>query len=218
MVDFFKPHIVDVPIGTLVPNPWNTNVVAPENEAKLDASIKKFGLYKPVIVRTLSDGQLEIIGGQHRWESAKRLGHTSIVVANLGSTIDDKTAKEIGLVDNGRYGEDDTLALSELLKGLDIDILGEILPYSDSDFASIFAAGSIDIDLALPDDAGEGIPEMGKMDSAPQSHQIMRFKVPIEDAADITRKIELVMKTQGFTGDDSMMNAGNALVYIMGEV
>ena len=32
-----------------------------ENEMKLDESIRKFGMFKPVVVRELPDGSLEIL-------------------------------------------------------------------------------------------------------------------------------------------------------------
>ena len=58
-------------------------------------------------------------------------------MVNLGR-ISDKKAKEIGLVDNGRYGADDTLQLAQLLDGLGVqaDELSSFMPYSESDFAS----------------------------------------------------------------------------------
>ena len=67
-------------------------------------------------------------------------------------------------------------------------------------------------DLELPD--SDELPLMD-MTSKVQSHQIMRFKVPMEDAPAIQDVIESIMKSQGFTDDDSLMNAGNALVYLV---
>ncbi|MFH3733079.1 chromosome partitioning protein ParB, partial [Acinetobacter baumannii] len=49
-----------------------------------------------------------------------------------------------------------------------------------------------------------------------QTHQIMRFKVPIEDVDAITKLIEKTIKAQGFTESDSLTNAGDALVYLLG--
>ena len=102
----------------LSPNPWNTNVVSPENQQKLNASIKRFGMFKPIVVREI-DGTLEIIGGQHRWEAAVEMKLPEVPVVNLGR-ITDKKAKEISLVDNGRYGADDTLQLAELLDDIGV--------------------------------------------------------------------------------------------------
>lgn len=203
-------------------NPWNTNVVSPENEAKIDASIKRFadavpgGMFKPVIVRELDDGTLQIIGGQHRVESAIRLGLKQIPYFNLGA-IDEKQAKEIGLVDNARYGSDDTLQLAQLLEGLgSIDDLSAFMPYTESDFNSIFASTNISLDdLDLPDD--DGAAPSAPVPKAAQTHQIMRFKVPVEDVSKISARIERVMKEQGFTDDDSLSNAGNALVHLLSE-
>ena len=206
-----------VGVGSLKPNPWNTNVVSPENEEKIESSIKRFGIFRPIVARELEDGTLEILGGQHRWQAAKRLGLSEIPVVNLGR-ISDKKAKEIGLVDNGRYGEDDALALSELLKDLGTtdELLG-FLPYSGDELETLFSSTSIDLDdLDIPDDDGK-VPDLPPL-KATQTHQIMRFKVPIEDSDFVQRLIEATMRSQGFTDDDSMTNAGNALVHLLKEI
>ena len=94
-------------------NPWNTNIVDPENQDKLDASIERLDVFKPVIIRTLDDGSFAILGGEHRVDYAQRNG-TDVDVVNLGS-ISDQQAKEISLTDTGRDGSDSALGLSELL-------------------------------------------------------------------------------------------------------
>ncbi|CAB4122049.1 Spo0J Stage 0 sporulation protein J (antagonist of Soj) containing ParB-like nuclease domain [uncultured Caudovirales phage] len=197
----------------LTKNPWNTNMVDPENQTKLDNSVKRFGMFKPIICRELANGALQILGGEHRVESAVRLGFKEIPIINLGKISDEK-AKEISLVDNGRYGIDDTLQLAELLKELgEFEDISSYMPYSDDDLNSIFSSTSISLDeLELPDsDELPLLPTSSKV----QTHQIMRFKVPMEDAAAVQSVIESIMKTQGFMDDDSLMNAGNALVYLV---
>lgn len=198
----------------LRPNPWNTNVVSPENEAKLENSIKRFGMFKPIVVRTLADGTFQILGGQHRATIAARLQMQEVPIINLGS-IDDTKAKEIGLVDNGRFGQDDTLRLAELLNGLaTADELTSILPMSEEDLSAIFSSVSIDLDdLDLPD--ADDSPPTLPTKKVEQTHQIMRFKVPVDDVATVTEIIERVMKVQGFTTSDSLTNAGDALVHIL---
>lgn len=197
----------------LKPNPWNTNVVSPENERRIEESIKRLGFFRPVIVRELQDGTLQILGGQHRWEAAKRLGLKGVPIFNL-KRISDQKAQEIGLADNGRYGEDDPAALSALLKGLGTaEELSTFLPYTDIDLTNIFAASSIDIDqLGLDGSTEEKAPASTK---PPATHQVMRFKVPVEKIAVVTERIEQVMRTKNFTADDSLTNAGNALVHIL---
>jgi ParB/RepB/Spo0J family partition protein len=197
----------------LASNPWNTNVVSPENQQKLEESVKRFGMFKPIVVRETDDG-LQIIGGQHRWEAAISLGHAEVPVINLGR-ISDRKAKEISLVDNGRYGADDTLQLAQLLEeiGVGADELSSFMPYSESDFASIFSSVNISLDdLDLPDD--EELPRSPAAKPA-QTHQIMRFKVPVDDVSVITDLIERTMKEQRYVEEDSLSNAGNALVFLL---
>lgn len=207
----------------LQPNPWNSNVVSPANEAKLDESLKRLGIFKPILVREkpsapgLRDIVYEILGGQHRWESACRLGLTEISIHNLGP-IDDRMAKEISLADNARYGVDDTLSLADLLKDLgDTDELQGFLPYSNVDLSAIFAAS----DIAL-DDLELEEPEMGASEApteaaarAPKTHAMMRFKVPIPDAERITELLAKIKRRQGFTTADDLTNAGDALVHAL---
>lgn len=199
----------------LRPNPWNTNVVDAANEAKLEESLKKFGMFKPVIVRELPTGEMEILGGEHRAGAAVRLGIKDIPIMNLGP-LGDAEAKKIGLVDNGRYGNDDTLQLAALLKELgDIDDLASFMPYSDQDFNNIIEAADIDLDdlTALPelDPSAKPAPLL----AAPPTHTMMRFKVPIEDAERIGELINHVIKIQGLSGSDSLTNAGDALVHLL---
>lgn len=207
--------IDNVPIGSLKPNKWNTNIVTPENEEKIEASLNRFGFFRPLIVRTLPDDTLQILGGEHRWSVARRMGYTDVPVINLGK-IDERRAKEISLVDNGRYGDDDALQLADLLKELgDVDELLNFLPYSGDEIDSIFSASSIALDeLDIPD-GDDDLPEPIAPTKAAQTHQIMRFKIPIEDSDFVQRVIENTMRSQGFTEDDSMSNAGNALVHIV---
>mgnify|MGYP000421500953 CR=1 FL=1 len=215
---YYMPKITmsEVPIRSLTPNVFNTNAVSPESEIKLENSLKRFGVYKPIICRELDDGRLEIIGGEHRWRAAKKLGYETVPIVNLG-IVPDAKAKEIMLVDNGRYGEDDTLALAELLQDLgNADEILSFLPMSSSELDAIFSSTSIALDDL--DSDSDDLPDLSAASSAPlKTHQIMRFKVPFEDSERIQKRIEYVMKTQGFTEDDSMTNAGNALVHLLKE-
>lgn len=201
--------------ATLQPNPWNTNIVSPDSEAKLEQSIKRFGMFKPVVVRQLENGKLQILGGEHRAQVAARMGIKSIPIINIGKISENK-AKEISLIDNSRYGTDDTLQLAELLEGLgSADELASFMPYSETDLSAIFSSVNIALDdLDLPDE--EEIPK-AIAERPVQTHQIMRFKVPVGDAALVTELIERVMKTQGFTESDSLANAGDALVHVCRE-
>ena len=205
----------------LRPNPWNPNKMDVLNEDKLDESIKQLGFVKPVIVRELADGTLEILGGEHRSESAVRLGIMEIPVTNLGK-VGDEDAKKIGLVDNGRYGDDDLELLSEVFKniGSPEDIMS-FLPISEDEIGNIFDHDvEVDLDLVGLDELSreeehEEIDLEDAMTSAIKTHQIMRFKVSMEDSARIQDFIERMMSEHGYTESDAMTNAGDALTHVI---
>lgn len=206
--------IDDVPVNSLAPNPWNTNEMTPENERKLENSLKRFGFTRPLLVRTLADGSLQLLGGEHRWGVAKRLGFKTVPIINLG-TVDDQRAKEIGLVDNGRYGEDDTVKLAELLKGMgDAGDLLDILPMTGNELEDLFAASDMGFDdLDIPDSTGD-LPDLATAKTGP-THVVMRFKVPIGDSQYVERLVDSTMKAQGYTTEDSLSNAGHALLHLL---
>ena len=199
----------------LAPNPWNTNQVAPEERVKLKASLKRNGWVKPVLVRETEDG-LQILGGAHRVEIALEMGQDSVPVLNLGQ-IDDQKAKEIGLIDNARYGQDDATALAELLEDLGgVSEMAAFLPIGDAEIAALSTEiDDDDIESLLNDDD----PQQGaeKPERKVKTHQVMRFKVPMSDADAVQDFFERVMQDQGFTDGDSLTNAGDALVHVVQE-
>jgi ParB-like chromosome segregation protein Spo0J len=214
-----QPIFLTVPVGRLRKNPWNTNRVSPEGEAKIRKSIERNGLFKPVLVRTVAgEPGYEIIGGEHRWEQAIELGHTDVPICNLGD-ISELQAKEIGVIDNARYGADDTLSFSELLRELgNIDDLQEFLPYGSADLDAIFSATNIaldDLELhdPLPGDEVD-LPEEEAFKPA-KTHNVMRFKVSIADSDRLIALISATKKTHDFTHEDDLTNAGDALVQLL---
>lgn len=202
----------------LQPNPWNTNIVTPENEAKLDTAIKRFGFFKPITVREHADGHYEILGGEHRWEAAKRLGLKEVPIFSVGK-ISDKQAKEIMLADNARYGADDSISLAELLSEIgEPEEIQQYLPWTETDLTQIFSSVDIALDeLELADDFDAEKEKASEAASkTPKTHTIMRFKVAIPDAERITDMIARVQKTHDFTKADELTNAGDALVQLLG--
>lgn len=211
-----EPKAMIVDADKLRPCPWNTNILTPENEAKLEASIKRFGFFRPVVVREVG-GEMEILGGEHRWIIAKKLG-MKVPIMNLGA-IDDQKAKEIMLTDNARYGVDDTISLAEFLKEMgDTASLQDFLPYTDTDIEEIFSS----VDIALEDlEIAENFEREEENDpeppaaKAPKTHTIMRFKVSLRDAERLTALIASTQKKHGYTAADELTNAGDALVHLL---
>lgn len=208
----YRHQVVEV--NQLRGNPWNPNVLDVDAERKLDASLQRLGVFKPIIARETKSG-LEIIGGHHRWESAKRIGVEEVPIINLGD-IDDSKAKEIGLADNGRWGHDDAGLLADVLADLDTAELSDFLPYTKKDFEAIFTASDVNLDDLNLDDEDDDLLDIDDT-TAPPTHTIMRFKVPVLDAETLSARLKRVMEEQDFTSGDSLTNAGDALVYLLGE-
>lgn len=195
-------------------SPWNVNTVSPENMKKLKESVKRNGIFRPVVVREV-DGGYQIIAGEHTTRVAIELEMPTIDVYNLGP-IDERKAKEISIIDNQHYGVEETFGLGELLREIDANP-GEFLPFSDEELDKVFRVMKIDLDnLELPDD--EGFEPSFKPEEtvarATVDSQVMRFKVPLKDADRVTRVIEAIIKRQGFKDSDSLAAAGMALVYL----
>lgn len=207
-----SPKIELLDPADLLPCPWNPNRMDPEDELKLDASLSRHGMFKPVVVRTLEDGDYEIVGGHYRRESAIRLGMTAIPVMVLGP-ISDERAKEIMLLDNGRYGHDDSNALAELISSMgDAGELSAFLPYDLTELEAIAATTRINLD-----DLGLDEPDAAPVETrkSTKTHEIMRFKLSLEDAERLRGMIKQRMKAGGFTKADELTNAGDALVDIL---
>lgn len=203
----------------LKPNPWNTNRVGPENMAKLKRSIEDLGFVTAVVVRTLTDGSLQILGGHHRVEAANEMGIAQVPILNLGMVPDAK-AKKIGLVDNSRYGTDDTIKLAKLLDelGASADELSTFLPFTQTDFDVIQRATDINLDelemLSPEDDDGPDEP-VERQERPAKTHDVLRFRVAIGDAEKINQLIEKTIKREGMSGDDDLTAAGNALALLL---
>jgi hypothetical protein len=203
----------------LIKNSWNPNKMSPEAEAKLRNSLQKHGHIRPILVRELESGQLEIVGGEHRTELSIELGMTEVPVMNLGR-VSDETAKRALMIDNSRYGEDDAGLLSELLSGLGTaDELAEWMNMDTDQLSSLLGAdglGSHDELIGSLD----GLDELSDDDELPaptreiKTHQPMKFKVPVEDAEFIKDTIDGVIKAQGIEDSDSSIRAGEALLWL----
>lgn len=210
-----NPVLLSADPKSLKPNPWNPNKVGPEMELRLEESMRRNGCYKPVVCRELPDGSLEIIGGEHRARTAARLGLATVPVVNLGR-IDEKKAKEIGLIDNGRYGEDDPLLLGEILRELGVEDVMSYLPYQTEDLAGLFSASSIDLDDLSIDGEDDKLAGVGAdpAERAVMTHTVLRFKVPVAEQEKLNAYIEHVIRREGLKESDQMLTAGMALMSI----
>ena len=204
----------------LIKNSWNPNKMSPEAESKLRNSIQKNGHIKPILVRELDDGQLEIVGGEHRVDVSIDLGMDSVPVLNLGR-ISDEQAKKALLIDNSRYGEDEATMLAALLEDIGTaDDLAEWTTYNMDELNTLLGSTkTTEDDLSYLD-------ELSTLDEADddalptalpdvQTHQVMKFKVPVEDAHTVKDIIDGIAKAQKLDDSDSAVRSGDALLWLI---
>jgi ParB-like chromosome segregation protein Spo0J len=185
----------------LVPNPWNTNRVDRENFDKLKKSLQSLGSFKPIVVREL-EGKFQILGGFHRVEAAKELGFPTVPIINIGN-IDEDRAKEISLVDNTRYGEDDVELLAKLLDEMDTELLVEILPEAP------VTLDAIDTDLEDLDK------EMRKEREEDENFKTLRFRLDIDKAEEIENVLDKIAFVNNYKRGDGYADFAEALYHAL---
>jgi ParB/RepB/Spo0J family partition protein len=216
-----KITILQVEVARLRPNPWNTNSVGARNFEKLKGSIEKLGFFKPILARELDGGQFEILGGEHRWRAAMEQGISTVPVISVGK-ISDLVAKQMSLVDNERYGEDDQVALQRLIEEIQSELdyqLSEIAPYDDELAATLARESAIDLEMLEALSRGDEEPiekdSREKAERVGAEHQTMRFKVTFDASDRVTETIKSIIKEQAINTGNDMENAGEALVWLV---
>jgi ParB family chromosome partitioning protein len=91
--------LLEVPINSIRPNPHQPRSHFDEEDlSSLTASIRAVGVLQPVLLRSTSDDQYELIAGERRWRAARRAGlHT---IPALVRTVDDLGSVEQALIEN----------------------------------------------------------------------------------------------------------------------
>ena len=216
-----KITILQVEVARLRPNPWNTNSVGAQNFEKLKGSIEKLGFFKPILARELDGGQFEILGGEHRWRAAMEQGISTVPVISVDK-ISDLVAKQMSLVDNERYGEDDQVALQRLIEEIQSELdyqLSEIAPYDDELAATLARESAIDLEMLEALSRGDEEPiekdSREKAERVGAEHQTMRFKVTFDASDRVTETIKSIIKEQAINTGNDMENAGEALVWLV---
>ncbi len=124
--------ILQVPIKSLNPAPYNPRTWSQKAIDDLKESIKRFGFVDAILVNKASGRENVVIGGHFRLSVAKKLGYKEVPVVYLD--IPDKAKeRELNLRLNRNTGDWDL----ELLKQFDTNILLDV-GFDDSDLESIW--------------------------------------------------------------------------------
>ena len=124
-----------VPLDDLLPHPLNSNVMAPELQAKLKGHISRTGRYPFVVVRPHPDdpGKFQVLDGHHRILILREIGYTEVRCDVW--QVDDREARLLLATLNRLQGQDQPLRraqlIHELLGEMSLGDLSGLLPESD---------------------------------------------------------------------------------------
>jgi len=106
--------VVDIPLDRIAPAPWNANRMDEPMRARLLASISRFGLVQPLLVRRQGE-RYETVAGAQRLAALRQRGEATapcVVLEELG----DAEARLLSVALNRIGGTDDVNALGELAR------------------------------------------------------------------------------------------------------
>jgi ParB-like chromosome segregation protein Spo0J len=108
-------QLQSIPISDLVPNKYNPNRMSEEEFAEYVAEVEHLGhLSKPIFVRRLKDGKLEIIDGEHGWRAAKKLGFEELLCEVLEDADDFEAMRQT--FKRNRGGRDNPVLLGRMFQ------------------------------------------------------------------------------------------------------
>lgn len=108
-----KMEITKISISQIIPNKFNPNAMPGGTFKKLLLSIKKFGLFNPIIVRKIEDGY-EIIDGEQRYKGFIALKYIEIPCRIIEATDEEVKQMIFATTIKGRHNAYDS---REVLKG-----------------------------------------------------------------------------------------------------
>jgi len=120
-----------LPLDQIVPNPDQPRKVRGNPSPTLMASIRRFGVLQPIVVRPLQDGRYMIISGERRYRAAVALGMKEIPA--VVREMDETTAFEAAIAENAVRQNLDPLENVEILvsrlrrRGLDEEGMLEVI-------------------------------------------------------------------------------------------
>ena len=143
----------NIPLDELTPFPGNAKR---GDVATIQASLRKNGQYRSLVVREIPDGPLIVLAGNHTLQALQAEGATQVRCEVV--LCDDATARRINLVDN-KAAE---------LGGYDNDSLAELLSYLDGDYEGTgYSAEDVEALITPPDPDELGTAGLTEEDQVP---------------------------------------------------
>lgn len=208
--------IVDVPLARITTASWNPNRLDEAMRRRLTASVDRYGLVQPLVVRPKGDG-FETVAGAQRLEVLREKDRKAVpcVVLNRVSDVD---AKVLSVALNRISGSDDVNALGaiarEVLDQLPTDVVAGILPQGLDHLKSLADLGRV---LTEGPSLGDALAEREALWQ--QARQVaferISFALDSDQRAEVEAAVQAALEHVP-TGDEPNRR-GRALAFICGE-
>ena len=138
---------VELPVEVIEPAPWNSNEMDLAMRSRLRASLHRFGLVAPLVVRRTGNGRYETVGGAHRLNVIKEMGAS--IAACIVVDADDSEARLLSQALNHVAGRDNpglrAQVVRDLLNALPEAEVLSVLPDSAESLQALASLGKEDL-------------------------------------------------------------------------
>lgn len=175
-------ELIEIPISQIEAATWNSNEMNGQEQKRLNASISRFGLVQPIVVRELAPSSYETISGAQRLKMMLDLGfkHAPCIIVY----VDDANARLMSQALNHIRGhENDGLRgaqFREIIESFTADQVMEILPETAQSIDDLLSLGS--------EDLGEHLRDWNQRQAARLRHRT--FQLADEQTSAVDRAIE----------------------------
>jgi ParB family transcriptional regulator, chromosome partitioning protein len=139
--------LIEISLDKLQEAPWNPNREDASMLQHLEASIRRYGLVEPLVVRPAQDSHFEVLSGNHRLKILRSLGldGTSCVIVDLN----DQEARLLAQALNNIHGQDDLTDKGEVIRTvlstIPADKVISLLPESLGSLQALSSLGQEDL-------------------------------------------------------------------------
>ena len=140
-------NVIDLPVSAIIAAEWNSNEMDEGMRTHLKASIRRYGLTTPLVVRLIGDHSYETVGGAQRLAVATEMGFISVPCVVVEA--DDAEARLLSQALNHVAGQDNLGLRAELIRHLLSELSEEevlaVLPDSAVSLNALASLGEGDI-------------------------------------------------------------------------
>ena len=201
-------RVTDLPIASIRPAEWNPNRMDEAMRSRMRASIERFGIIVPLVVRAVGGGSYEIIGGAQRFtvlSETKEVSAPCVVVA-----ADDAEARLLAQALNHIAGTEDiglrAEALRAILESVSQEEILALLPETAESLEQLVSMGE--------EDLSEHLRAWNQAQSARLKH--LTFQLTAEQLAVVNRALERSMADAPAAAEEASNpnQRGNALYHL----